>query len=462
MASFADIRDRQLTKLGQETQYLKRYDEFLEAEQPLEFLSPVLKNELEGRIKEMVFNLPRFATEVYDQRLDLNGFRYRGKDSADDELWQVFQANDGETLSQQAHYEALGLGRSYAIVGEGESAGDVPLITAESPFQAIHEVDPRTKGVASGIKTWRDLDDTDWVSLYHPYGRLTWFQGRGGRWQEETRLQETNAFGIPRIVPLANQQRSLARIRPGARDYRLGRSVFHDIVGLTDAINKMLTDMMVSGEFHAMPRRWAVGLTAEDFQAEDGTPLKTWELIAGRIWASSNKDTKMGQFNEADLTVFHNTVKLLLQTAAMLLGLPPHYLTFTGENPTSADAIRSSETQLVKRAERIQKGFAGSWEKVNRLVLLTLGYPDTAEARSIEAIWRDPSTPTKAQEADAVTKLVTTKDGTGRSIVPIEMAREMMGFTPSQRDRMRQMDEDALRDPMLERALRGTEDINVA
>lgn len=458
MANFEDIRDRQMAKLALETPHLKRYDAFLEAEQPLEFLSPVLKAELEGRIKEMVFNLPRFATEVYDERLDLNGFRFRGSDNPDDELWSVFQANDGEMLSQQAHYEALGLGRAYAIVGEGE---EVPLITAESPFQAIHEIDPRTKEIASGIKTWRDLDGVDWCSLYHPFGRLTWWQDRG-RWKEDTGLAEANQFNLPRLVPIMNQQRMLARVRPGTRDFRIGRSIFHDVVGLTDAINKMLTDMMVSGEFHAMPRRWAVGLSEDDFVGDDGQPLKTWELIAGRIWASENKDTKMGQFKEADLTVFHNTVKLLLQTAAMLLGLPPHYLTFTGENPTSADAIRSSETQLVKRAERTQKSFSWSWERVNRLVLLTLGYPDTLETRQVETIWRDPSTPTVAQRADATTKLVTTKDGTGRSILPIEMAREDLGYTPSQRDRMREMDEESMRDPQLERALRGTEDIDVA
>ena len=33
------------------------------------------------------------------------------------------------------------------------------------------------------------------------------------------------------------------------------------IIGLADAANKMATDMMVSGEYHAMPRRWAFGST---------------------------------------------------------------------------------------------------------------------------------------------------------------------------------------------------------
>lgn len=451
MASFEDTRDRLLTKLSTESNRLKTYDEYLEAEQPLEFLSPVLKGELEGRIKEMVFNAPRFATEAYDNRLDLRGFRFRGSDDADDELWSVFQANDGDILSQQVHYEALGLGRSYVTVGEGDRA-DTPLITAESAFQAVHEIDPRTKNVASGVKTWDDEEDVRWCNLYHPYGRLTWWQS-GGDWKLDRGLTEENDFGIPRLVPVMNQQRMLARILPKSRDRRLGRSIFQDILTLTDAINKMLTDMMVSGEFHAMPRRWAVGLSENDFIDEKtGEALKTWELIAGRLWASESKDVKMGQFKEADLLVFHNTVKLLIQCVAMLLGLPPHYLTFVGDNPASADAIRSAEAQLVKRSERMQTAFGWSWTRMARLILLTLGYPDTRETLTIDALWGDPSTPTVAQQADAVTKLVTTKDSTGRSIVPIEMARERLGFTPKERERMDEMDAKALADPLIDYA----------
>jgi hypothetical protein len=44
-----------------------------------------------------------------------------------------------------------------------------------------------------------------------------------------------------------------------------GRSEFSDIIEIADALNKMATDMMISGEYHAMPRRWATALSAEDF-----------------------------------------------------------------------------------------------------------------------------------------------------------------------------------------------------
>lgn len=449
MASLDTARDRLLAKLSTETPFLEKYDLYFEGDQELTFLSPALKSEMDGRISEIVYNLPRFAVGSYENRLDIEGFRFSGRDSTDDDLWEVFQYNDGDMLAHETHQESLALSRSYVLVGEGDS--DVPLLTPESSFLTIHENDPRTKDVAVGLKTWTDFDDVKWSSVYHPNGRETWRQ-KDGDWTWESR--EENDFGVCRLVPMVNDQRLLARPRAGKQDLRLGRSVFHDIIPVSDAINKMLTDMMVSGEFHAMPRRWAVGLSETDFTDEYGEALKTWELIAGRIWASENKDVKMGQFDEADLVVFHTTIKLLMQLAAQLLGLPPHYLAFVGANPSSADAIRSSEVQLVKRVERIQKALSTRWERVQRLVLLTQGYPDSADARQIETIWRDPSTPTVAQKADAVVKMVTAKDGTGRTLIPIQQAREDLGFTATQRKRMEEWDRENSVDPQLAAALR--------
>jgi hypothetical protein len=187
---------------------------------------------------------------------------------------------------------------------------------------------------------------------------------------------------------------------------------------------------------------------------ENGQPLDTFSLIAGAIWTSENKDTKMGQFPEADLGVFHNSIKLLFQIASNLLALPPHYLGFTGQNPASADAIRSSEIALVKRAERLQRSLGGRWERVQRLVLLTMGRPDSPEAKQIETLWRDPSTPTVAQKADAAVKLVGAKDGRGHSIIDSEQAREDLGYTPTQRDRLAERDALAAEDPQIQQALR--------
>lgn len=435
---------------------LEKNDLYFEGEQPLKFLAPVLQQELGYRLSPIVLNLALFAVDVYDNRLDVEGFRIGRGAEADDELWDVWQENDGPDLSQQGHRESLALGRAYATVGPGESDDDAPVITLESAFDAIHEDDPRTKRVKHGVKRWTDLDKTRWMTFHHQNGWVTWRLERG-TWIEDSR-EDDNGNNLCSLVPLMNDPRILGRNRPGKFDQRLGRSVFHPIVSPLDALNKLASDMMVSAEFHALPRRFATGLNEDDFVDETGEALDTYSMIAGRMWSTENKDAKFGQFPEASLSNFHESIKLIMQIVAMQLGIPADYLLFQGDNPPSADAIRASEAQLVKRAERKQRTLSTRWEQVQRLVLMNMGREDDARPKQIETIWRDPSTPTVAQKADAIMKLVTTKDNTGRSILPIEQARQDLGYTDIQQERMADWDANVTTDPQIEAASRALQD----
>lgn len=443
--------------LGREKKPLEKNDQYFEGEQPLRFIAPILEQEMGYRVSPIVLNLAPFAVDVYDNRLDIEGFRIgnnRRSRTADDEVEDVWEENQGAFISQQVHREGLALGRGYAMVGPAESDDDAPVVTIESPFDAIHEDDPRTKRVKHGIKRWTDLDKVQWMTYLHQDGSVTW-RKKGREWEEDDR--DDHDFGICSLVPLLNDPRILGRSRPGKFDQRLGRSVFHSVISPLDGLNKFASDMMISGEFHALPRRWATGLNEDDFvDQKTGEALNTFSMIAGRMWgtSASRKDAEFGQFPEADLANFHNTIKLLMQIVAMQLGLPSHYLLFQGDNPPSADAIRSSEAQLVKRAERKQASLSRGWEMVQRLVLLELGRDADAKPRMIETLWRDPSTPTIAQKADAIVKLVQAKDDSGRSIVPIEQAREDLGYTEIQQDRMRDWDENVTTDPQVSAAMR--------
>jgi hypothetical protein len=441
--------------LSRERKPLERYDAYFEGEQPLRFIAPVLQQELGYRLSPIVLNLGLFAVDVYENRLDIEGFRLGGAE-ADDELWETWQENEGPFISQQVHRESLALGRGYAMVGPGEDDDDAPIITIESPFDAIHEDDPRTKRVRHGIKRWTDPDKTRWMTYLHQEGGVTWRYERGD-WREDETF-DGNDQKLCALVPLMNDPRVLGRARTGKFDQRLGRPVFQPVLSPLDALNKIASDMMVSAEFHALPRRWATGLDESDFVDENGNPINTYSMISGRMWGTENKDAKFGQFPEAALTNFHETIKLLMQIVAMQLGLPSHYLLFQGDNPPSADAIRSAEAQLVKRAERKQQTLSTRWEQVQRLVLMELGRAEDARPKNIETMWRDPSTPTIAQKADAIVKLVQARDTSGRSILPIEQARDDLGYTPMQQEKMRDWDAQAIQDSQLVAAMRGLND----
>jgi hypothetical protein len=88
MAELEDARDRLLSALNRETNRLETYDDYFEGEQPLKFIAPLVEQRSVDRsLIELWFEIPRFAVEVYENRLDIEGFRYAGSDSSDDELW---------------------------------------------------------------------------------------------------------------------------------------------------------------------------------------------------------------------------------------------------------------------------------------------------------------------------------------------------------------------------------------
>lgn len=446
MAALDDTLRNLLNALDRSRFDLAKYDAYLENEQPIRFIAPSLQKEFGERITALIINWPRLVTGAFEERLDVEGFRYAGNSSGDEALWEIWQANDLDEQSQQGHFESIGLSRSYVFVGAGESQDDAPVVTIESPMQVFARRDPRTRRVIEAVKRWDVGDITERGSfeqhamLYTEGRRCEYiFDGAKG-WRGYAPADEYDKSIMP-VVPLVNQPRIL---RPD------GRSEFTDIIPLADAANKMATDMMVSGEYHAMPRRWAAGLKESDFVDENDQPLSAWSRDAGTLWSTENEKATFGQFKETDLVVFHNTIKLLGQLTIQLTGLPPHYTAFAGgeANPTSGEAINASEAQLVKRAERKQTYLGGAWEEVQRLVLRFQTGTWDPKARSLETIWRDPSTPTLAQKADAIMKLATPVQG-GRAILPIEQARIDLGYTPEQRTRMAEMDREALQDPYL-------------
>lgn len=425
-----DVLTAQLSKLATETGKVDRYSAYYEGEQPLSYMVPVLQEQFGDRITQLVINWPRLGADIHEERLDLEGFRFGREAEPDDELWAWWKSQDGPVQSQQANLESIICGRSYAFVGAGDSDDDPPVLSVEHPSQVIHSVDPKTRRTNTIVKRWDDEDGTQWADLLLPNGNVTYRNDGRGDWVEDSRVEHN--LGHVLGVPIVNRPRML---KP------FGLSEFHDIIPVANAANKMATDMMISGEFHAMPRRWVFGMRSEDFEDEQGNPLSPWEQVAGRVWASELAPDKVsvGQFQESDLAVFHNTIKLLAQLASHLLALPPDFMSFESANPPSADSIRATESRLVKRAERQQVIRSAAYEQVARLSRLVERGSLDRDDWSLEAIWRDAATPTRAQAADAAVKLY------GKGIVPLEQTRQDLGYSVIQRERMRQMDEEAAR-----------------
>lgn len=372
-----------------------------------------------------VVNWPRLVVDSLEERLDIEGFRLGDTPTADEQMWDWWQANNLDEESGLAHLEALVQGRAYITVGAPEEGTDSPVITVESARCMYAETHPRTRAVTRAVRLYNFHEgQARAATLYLPDRTAYLRLGEGGRWGPDPDLDDDeHDLGVVPVVPMTNRSR--------IHD-RAGRSEMADIIPLTDAACRSLTNLQGAQELLAMPQNIFMGVEKGDFVDQHGKQLSTWDAYLGRIKALANEQAKAIQLPGADLRNFTEVINHYGRLVGALSGLPPHFLGFTTDNPASADAIRSSEARLVKRAERRSRMFGEAWEQAMRIAMRIVGR-DGANANRLETVWRDPSTPTYAAKADAVVKLVQA------GLLPQEAAWEQMGFSPEYRRHLRSL-----------------------
>ena len=300
-----------------------------------------------------------------------------------------------------------------------------PSLTVESPLQVAVLRDPATRQVTAALKRWVD-GSTGRAVLYEPE-RITKLVA-SGTMVDSAAMPATgwtateiipNPLGVVPVVPIVNRGRLL--------DVD-GVSEMADVLDLADALNKLVSDMLVTSEFYARPRRWATGL--EIVEDADGKPVKPFSAALDDIWQSEAPETKFGQFDAARLDGYADAAALITQQIGALSGLPPHYLGLHGDQPASADAIRSAEASLVARAYALHRTFGTAWADVARLMIAVRDGVDPA-GLDVDVVWTNPETRTPAQAADAAAKLV----GVG---VPLSVVlADTLGMSPEQVERVR-------------------------
>jgi hypothetical protein len=371
----------------------------------------------------------------------------RGEDK---DLWRVWQSNNMDEQTQLGNVDALVMKRSYVTVGTDEDDADTPILCAESPLEMYADIDPRTRKIRAAIRIygnddWRRRDGQldamalasgrleRYATVYEP--NRTSYYDLTSEWKLLDR--DEHQLGVVPIVPMINRSR--------LADWT-GRSELEPMLPLARAANKLATDMMVAAEFVAIPLRGMFGVGPDDFEDQHGNKLSPMQAIMGRMLAipDDEKVARQFEFAAAQLSQFHDSINQLARLVASVSGLPPHFLGLATDNPPSADAIRSAEIRLVKRAERKQRAFGGAYEQAMRLVnRLQTGDWDPKLMR-LETVWRDASTPTIAQSADATVK----KHAEG--IITTRQAREDLQYTDAQIARMEADDEKtAANDPLL-------------
>ncbi|MFD7661072.1 phage portal protein [Streptomyces sp. NPDC059788] len=398
-------------------------DAYFNGEQIVRDLGISIPPQLKGL--HTVIGWPRIGVEALEQRLDLEAFRWAdGSDASD--LEEIAEANDLFDEASLAHLDALTYGREYVTVGSGDcgTADCPPLITFESPLDMTMFWDARSRMATAALRECIE-DGVRLVTLYLPDETIHAAEVEGG-WEVFDRDQ--HRLGVVPVLRMANRQRTADRV---------GKSeITPEVMSITDAGCRRLMGIEVQSEFFGAPQRYILGASESAFQDAEGNAKSAWDTYIGRVLALERDEDgqvpTVGAFTAHDPSGQTKIIDLYARIMATQLGLPPHMLGYTSDNPASADAIRSSEAMLVKKAERRIRRFGATHRDAMRLALWVRDGEPPDKTRRIEAVWRNPATPTIAAQTDAAVKLAQA------GIVPAEsdVLLEMAGFTEDQRRRV--------------------------
>lgn len=418
-------------KLEQDRRGLEMLDRYYDGEQATSFLSEETRAMTGDRLTEVIAGFPALVVDRREHRLDVEGFRLAGEGTPADDIWDEWQRLNLDESSGEVHVDAMLYGRTFVSVWTDDD--DQPLVAAESPLQVTVDRDPATRRVRKALKRWQDVDAT-YANLYLPERLVKYSAPRtaaaGTRnWTKVDQLD--NPLGAVPIVPFVHRPRTR---RPD------GYSVLHHVLPLVDIINKLATDLMVTSEFHAEPRRFATGMQIasdpaqrERFREE---VKQYWDMLTqGRTMVGGTGVT-IGQLPAANLDNFTSALSMFVSWLAAMAALPLTSVGIHTDNPASAEALRAAQDDLVMDSRRIARSLSGPWEHVIRLDVATqrgIKVEDLpAEFTRMETVWRNPETASVGQEADAALKL-TQGD---RPIIDVEQAQEDLGYSPEQRRQM--------------------------
>lgn len=382
--------------------------------------------------------LSRLYLDSLVARINNDGFRVAAQGQEFDEvLMDWWESNDLEQEQLVLYLETLIHGRAFVTVSAPMEQDirlghpeDVPIIRIESPRHMWVDIDPRTKQVNWAVRFYKDPvwygeDEDQTYTVYEPNTTTVVRENSRGGYVVVEKIQHD--MGVVPVVPSLNRER--------AND-RYGRSeIMPELRSIQDDATQIMLNLKTAADLMAVPQRLLFGVEKDAIAKFQGDPAAQYKAYMAGILAFEDENANATQFSAAQLSNYIESLQELFRVAAAYTGLPPQYLSFTSDNPASAEAIRSAESRLVKTCELKGKMFGKVLVQVMRLGMLVMHKRIPEEYRRLNAIMADPSTPTYAAKADAAQKLVG-----GKPIIPVERARIDLGYSPEDRLEMREWD----------------------
>lgn len=384
----------------------------------------------------VIVNWPRTVVDTINDRQQVRSLILPGEETADPRLRAIWDGSNMSAHLRMFNRDRMVYGRAFLSVGSNEDDPSLPLVRVESPREMVADVDVRREVITSAARFY-GVDENGQgptnVTLYLPNVTVWIEKGRDGRWFEVDR-DEHDLGAVPVVMHL-NRRMSSGWV---------GESEMSDIIPITDAAARSMTDMQFAQASHGAPRMWMTGVAAGDFVGADGKPIPKVEAYFNAVTTITNPQGKVGQLEAADLKNFETAMSVYGNQASVVTGFPGRYFGNQTVNPPGEGAIIADEINLVRSVEsqNDEVGMTLGWTAALALRFAT---GEWVEGNRVRVDWHNPATPTIAQRMDAIAKAKQS------GILSREGSWDELGWSEARKAKERTYFDAEANDPALER-----------
>jgi hypothetical protein len=357
------------------------------------------------RRRKFVLGWSATAVDKLNRRCNLEDV-YDANGADIDSLGFADIARDNRLTSEvsQAGVSSLIHAVSWLVTTQGDTSAGEPevLMLARDATTATGIWSPRRRAIVSFLSITALDDEGEPVEMVMYLHNLNVIMVKdAGAWSVDRR---PHSYGVP-VDPLRFKPR-LGRPFGSSRISRAVMSIH------MQALSAMIR-ADVNGEAYSLSRYVLLGATEEAFKNADGSPKAAWQAAWDAVWAvgddddAANPRADVKQFSGQSPEPQNAHLRMLAQLMSGETSIPIGEFGIIGDaNPTSADALTVGKDDLIATAETTTDDWSPDLSSAITRALSMLNKGDLPPDLDLRPVWRNPIHTSRAQAADAGSKII--------------------------------------------------------
>lgn len=263
---------------------------------------------------------------------------------------EIFNMNNPDTFFDSAILSALISSCCFIYISTGEE--DFPRLQVIEGSNATGVIDPITGLLREGYAVLKrdEYGRPETEAYFVPNKTLIYENGK-------LVDQYAHVVPYPLLVPIIHRPDA---VRPFGRS-RITRAGIY----FQKYAQRTLERADISAEFYSFPQKYVVGTS------QDAEPMDKWKATISTLLEFTKDEEgdspKLGQFTQQSMSPFTEQLRTAAAGFAGETGLTLDDLGFVTDNPSSAEAIKSSHEQIRISSKKAQRCFGSGFLNVGYL-----------------------------------------------------------------------------------------------